>query len=118
MAIGDPNLDFALYGLEPSGAVDHLIDSRQAFQALAQKADARGNIEDMGGDSYRLSVITDHVGLSGLLLLTGKGPFDPTLIAAPTAERGPDWGKQIQAAARAGGWKAEMVWYRTVNAGT
>jgi serine/threonine-protein kinase len=118
MAIGDPNLDFALYGLEPSGAVDHLIDSRQAFQALAQKADARGNIEDMGGDSYRLSVITDHVGLSGLLLLTGKGPFDPTLIAAPAAERGPDWGKRIQAAARAGGWKAEMVWYRTVNAGS
>jgi serine/threonine-protein kinase len=117
MAVGDPGLDFALYGLEPSGAVDRLIDSRSAFQSLEQDPKARANIADLGGDSYRLSIITDHVGLSGLLLLTGKGPFDPALIAAPAATRGPDWGHKIQSAAQAGGWKAEMVWYRTVDAG-
>ncbi|MGH7025447.1 MAG: hypothetical protein ACREEB_17915, partial [Caulobacteraceae bacterium] len=119
MAIGDPNLDFALYGLEPSGAVDSFkVDSRKDFQALEQDPRAKANIAELGNDGYRLSVITTHTGLSGLLLLTGKGPFDPALIAAPAAQRGPDWAQKIQAAARAGGWKAEMVWYRTVDAGS
>ncbi|HEY7900868.1 MAG TPA: serine/threonine-protein kinase [Caulobacteraceae bacterium] len=117
MAIGDPNLDFALYGLEPSGAIDSFgVDSRKAFMALEADPRAKANIADLGGDHYRLSVITSHAGLSGLLLLTGKGPFDPGLIATPAAQRGPDWGAKIAAAAKAGGWKAEMVWYRTVGA--
>ncbi|HEY5288987.1 MAG TPA: serine/threonine-protein kinase [Caulobacteraceae bacterium] len=118
MAIGDPNLDFALYGLEPSGAVDSFkVDSRKDFQALEQDPRAKANIVDIGNDGYRLSVITSHAGLSGLLLLTGKGPFDPGLIATPAAQRGPDWAQRIKTAAQAGGWKAEMVWYRTADPG-
>ncbi len=57
----------------------------------------------------------DHQGWSGMLLLTGKGPFDPALVAAPAAKRGADWSDRFRKAAAAGGWKAEMVWYRTVD---
>jgi serine/threonine-protein kinase len=117
MAIGDPNLDFALYGLEPSGKITALIESRKAFEALEQNPKAKANIDQLGNDGYRLSVNTTHAGLSGLILLTGKGPFDPALIASPVEGRGADWAQKVQAAGQAGGWKAEMVWYRTVNPG-
>lgn len=112
MALRDPNLDFALFGLEPTGEITALADSRAAFQALAA-----GNplITAEPNDTYKLSMRTDHQGWSGILLLNGRGPFPADLIAAPPSQRGPAWNQQILDAARAGGWRAEMVWYRTAD---
>lgn len=112
MALRDPGLNFAIFGLEPTGEITALADSRAAFQALAQ-----GNplITVEPNDTYKLSMRTDHQGWSGILLLTGQGPFAPELVAAPPSGRGADWNQKVLDAARAGGWRAEMVWYRTAD---
>ena len=111
MNIGDRNIDFALFGLEPDGKITALLTSRAAFEAFLKTPNDL--ITDLGGDNYRLQIDTDHQGWSGLLLLTGKGPFDPNLVAAPAAQRGADWSSRFRQAASAGNWKAEMVWYKT-----
>lgn len=112
MALRDPSLNFAIFGLEPTGEITALAESRAAFQALAQ-----GNplITVEPNDTYKLSMRTDHQGWSGILLLTGQGPFAPELVAAPPSGRGPDWNQKVLDAARASGWRAEMVWYRTAD---
>ena len=110
MDIGSPTVDFALFGLEPTGKIDAIIPDRATAQKLVGSA-----LESLGPDRYRLPLDTDHQGWSGLLLLTGKGPFDPALIAAAPAARGASWPERFKAAADAGGWKAEMVWYKTTS---
>ena len=107
--IGQPDLNFALFGLEPSGKIDPILTSR----AMAEKLVGGPSLQKVGPDSFLLPLDTDHTGWSGLLLLTGKGPFDPALVAAPPADRGAQWPQRFKAAADAGGWKADMVWYKT-----
>ena len=116
MAIADPSTDFSLAGLDPSGAMGVIVQDRRWFADTRKNPAFGQNVEDAGADSYRLSIITTPpAGLQGLLLLTGKGPFDPKLIAAAPSARGPDWSSKVAQVGKAGGWKAEMVWYRTVN---
>ena len=112
MAIRDPSLDFAIFGLEQSGEVSVLAPSRQAFVAFKDSEAGKQTVVDMGADNYRLSIWSDQPGLDGVLLITGHGPFDPRLIGTPPAQRNGDWASRVHAAAQAGGWKAEMVWYR------
>lgn len=119
MNVRDPATDFALVGLEPDGKMDIIFRSRAEFEQLkAQLANvADAPIADLGGGAYRLQIDTTHTGWSGLLLITGKGPFDPKLLQGDAASRGDDWTTRFRDAAQAGGWKADMVWYRTVQAG-
>ena len=51
------------------------------------------------------------------LLITGKGPFDPQLLQGEAAARGADWPESFSTAAQRGGWRTDMVWYRTVQTG-
>ena len=67
-----PNADFTLIGLEPSGKIDQVIPDRAAFGAQAKASTNGKPITDLGGDKYRLQLDLDHVGWSGILLLTGK----------------------------------------------
>ena len=116
MAIGDPSADFTLYGLDPTGALGPLAPSRQWYAEKVKDPALKDQVTDLGGDSYRMQVgSTPPAGLQGLLLLTGKGPFDMKLIGAAPGARNADWSGKIASAAKAGGWKAEMVWYRTVD---
>lgn len=115
MAPRDPSTDFALVGLEPTGRMDIVFSSRADF--TQKKAGNSTAIADLGGDAYRLQIDTDHHGWSGVLLITGRGPFDPKLLQGEAAERGADWPQRFKAAAAQGGWKTEMVWYRTVGPG-
>jgi serine/threonine-protein kinase len=119
MNVRDPATDFALVGLEPDGKMDIIFRSRAEFEQLkAQLANvADAPIADLGGGAYRLQIDTTHTGWSGLLLITGKGPFDPKLLQGDAASRGEAWTTRFRDAAEAGGWKADMVWYRTVQAG-
>ena len=50
--------------------------------------------------------------MSGLILLTGTGGFSDKLLVA---NKSADWQQQFAAAAAAGGWKSEMVWFKMVN---
>ena len=112
---GNAGADFAIIGIEPSGAITALLPSRADFgAALAQSVDGRP-IADRGNGRYRLSIDLDHQGWSGIILVTGQGPFVPDLIAPPVGSRGPTWQRQFLDAAALGRWRAEMVWFESVN---
>jgi serine/threonine-protein kinase len=107
----DRSQELALVGLEPSGKMTVLLKSRADFDAAV----AAGVISDLGRGAYRLRVNTDHTGWSGMLLITGKARVDPRLIEGAAAARGADWPESFRGAAAQGGWKTDMVWYRTVQ---
>jgi tRNA A-37 threonylcarbamoyl transferase component Bud32 len=115
IAIGDPSLDFALVGLEPSGAIDMLIPNRAAFAEQVRKSRDGLPITDLGGDRYRLQIDLDHEGWSGLLLVTGKGPFDANVIAPPLGQRDAAWRTTLVERAAEHGWQADMIWFRSVD---
>jgi len=111
LSIGNPGEDLALAGIDPSGEIDPLIVGRAALQdALSHR-----QIDSIGEDRYRLTSLLDHTGWSGVLLITGHGPFDRALIAPAPPGRGADWKRRFLDMARARGWKAEMVWFKSVD---
>jgi serine/threonine-protein kinase len=115
IAIGDPGLDFALVGLEPSGKIDMVIPNRAAFAQAVAASKNGAPITALGNDRYRLQIDLDHVGWSGLLLVTGKGPFAAEAIAPPLGQRGADWREQLVTLAAERGWQTDMVWFRSVD---
>ena len=115
VAIADKSRDLALVGLEPSGKIDMLIPSRAAFDEQV-KASIKGRpVTDLGSDRYRLQIDLDHAGWSGLLLMTGKGPFDPAIVAPPLGARGAEWRDRLVSIAAERGWEADMIWFRSVD---
>jgi eukaryotic-like serine/threonine-protein kinase len=117
LAPGDPSIDFALVGIEPTGKMQMVIDSRAQFEAARQAAAQTSdpNISDLGGGAYRLQIDTDLAGWSGLLLITGQGPFAPQLLSGPPRARGVKWQETFHSLAERRGWKADMVWYKVVD---
>ncbi|EGI55306.1 kinase domain protein [Sphingomonas sp. S17] len=115
ITIGNPSLDFALVGLEPSGAIDMLIPNRAAFEEQMRASRNGVPITDLGGDRYRLQLDLDHQGWSGLLLITGKGPFDASVIAPPLGARDAAWRTTFVERAAERGWQADMIWFRSVD---
>lgn len=114
MAIRNPQLDFTLLGIEPSGQVQVIVDSRAAFLAAARQPGTM--ITTQPNDTYRLELRTfDVAGWTGIALITGKGPFDANLLGAPVKARGDDWRQRVQAVAARQEWHAETVWYRVVD---
>jgi len=111
--IGPQIRDFALYGLEPSGAISPVLPSRAIFDAAPKGPGT--NISDLGNGRYRLQVEANHSGWSGLLLLTGNGGFSDELMVGQTGTRAADWQQRFAAAAAKGEWKSEMVWYNMVK---
>ena len=117
LAPGDPSTDFALIGIEPTGKMQMVIDSRAQFEAARQAAAQTPdpNISDLGGGAYRLQIDTDLAGWSGLLLIMGHGPFAPQLMSGPPQARGARWQETFRSLAERRGWKADMVWYKVVD---
>ncbi len=109
--LGDPNKDFALYGIEPNGAISGIIPDRKTWSAIPKT----GPLADLGGDRFRLQAYANHSGWSGVLLLTGIGGFSDKLIVSGPGERTEAWRQKFAAAAAANGWKAEMVWFKMVD---
>ena len=99
--------DFALFGMEETGAITPLISSKAELGQLITTTPRPGVT------SFKLT--TDHKGWSGILLLKGKGPFDPTLLEKGPGEVSPSWVNRFLSAAKAQGWKSEMIWYRTAD---
>ena len=109
IAVPDPAADLALYGVDRDGVAE-IVGSRQQLQASLG-----ATVADMGQGHYRARPATDVEGLSGALLLTGRGPFDAALIGADAAHRDAAWRARVQQAAAAGGWRAQMVWFEVVR---
>lgn len=111
----DPGTDFALLGIEPSGQISTILDSRAAFRQTLAQAQGGRPISDEGNGRYRVHIDLNHQGWSGLLLITGRGPFGAALVAPAIGARGPDWQQRFTAAAAANGWHSEMVWFESIN---
>jgi serine/threonine-protein kinase len=104
--------DFALVGLQPSGILTPLFSSRAEFLEAASNPNL--GITELGNGRYRINIDVTHFGWSGLLLLTGNGPFDRDIIAPPVGERTPAWRDRFVAASN-GNWQGDMVWFQTVD---
>ncbi len=104
--------DFALYGLEPSGAISALVPDRKTFDSLPKPGVP---IADLGGGEYRFSIDANHAGWSGILLLTGEGGFSDALVTGAAGSHGADWPQRFAAAAEKGKWRSEMVWFKMVD---
>ncbi len=99
--------EVAVFGLEENGAITSLITSKSDIDGI-ETTTPRPGVK-----SFKLT--TDHKGWSGILLLKGKGPFDPTLLEKAPGEVSPSWVNRFLQAAKAQDWKSEMIWYRTVD---
>lgn len=104
--LNDTSKEYALFGLEPSGVIQQVTRSTAE---LAAGSDA------LGANQYRLTLDVNHTGWSGLLLLSGKRPLEAGFVGGAAGQRGDAWKQKFLAAAAAGGWKAEMVWFKTVD---
>jgi serine/threonine-protein kinase len=114
LAPRNPSQDFALLRLDTMGRISMVYADREAF-STDKDPDAR--ITSQGGDAYSVQDgALNANGWNGLLLITGKGPFDAGLLAKPPGGRDVGWIDQVRQAAAAGGWKASMVWYKVTNA--
>ena len=105
--------DFTIIGIEPSGLLDQTIPSRAFLDQFI--AENPGGPIQKTAEGYRLQVDSDHLGWTGLLLVTGKPPFDSDLVAPPLGARGPDWLSKFVSTAAERGWQTEMVWYKLVD---
>jgi hypothetical protein len=111
MAIHDPGQDFALFGIEPSGKVVTIAANRAAFTGPGNTL-----VERRPNDNFVMTLRTFEVqGWTGIVLLTGRPPFEADLIESTPAEQGQDWQTRIRQAGRERDWRAEMVWYRVVD---
>ena len=100
--------ELALFGLEESGEITALISNKGQMNDPSSFEEPRPGVKSFG-------VETTHQSWSGLLLLKGKGPFDPALIAKPPGEVSESWVNRFLSTAKAQGWRSEMIWYRTAD---
>ena len=116
--VADPKTDFALVGIEPSGVIDaeFMGDGKVVGRTELKTYAANPRIvTDLGGDKFKMQLEVNHAGWSGVLLLTGKGPFPKDMIAPPLGARGPDWTNKFVSMAAERGWQTDMVWFKTVD---
>ena len=113
--IGDASRNFALLAIQPSGDITMLLRDRAQFnEALAASRGGRPISREANG-RYRVHIDSDHEGWSGVLLISGRSPFDPALVQPGVGARGADWSERFRNAAAQRDWRAEMVWYQSVN---
>ena len=103
--------NFSLLGIEPNGNIDVILADRAAFD----EAVAADLITQGPAGEYTVPFNMDHVGWSGLILLTGDAPFDPEIVEPAIDARGEDWQSNFVATASERDWKAEMLWIRSVD---
>lgn len=106
--------DFALIELDRGREARFLFSSRAEFMRNLHETGSR--ISDIGNGRYRLNLPIFNTGWTGVIMITGGGPFDATML--PHIGRDvPAWRQQFLAAAAARGWHAGMVWFETALIG-
>jgi serine/threonine-protein kinase len=108
LTIADPKTDMTLFGIEPSGVISELLNSR----AHLSQAVASGNPTKIGDDVYELKMDLNHQGWSGLILITGNGPFSPQIVRPGLGARDMAWRERFANVAAQQGWKADMLWFK------
>ncbi|MEO7384216.1 MAG: protein kinase, partial [Novosphingobium sp.] len=109
-------IEINLQGLAGQSAI-MAIDEKGQMELLAtdMKDLPKELLLDEGNQRYRLTLPTIDTGWSGIVLIDGKGPFNKALFNHAPGTLRPDWPQQFATAAKAQGWKTEMVWYQSVN---
>ena len=108
--------DIALFGIGGDGKIQEIFSGISGFRDLGRQTQGR-MIEENGTD-LTLNLCTNTAGLTGLALIRGRPPFDLGLAKIRAKEgRIADsvFSARFDAAAKAGGWKTEMAWYRVIG---
>jgi len=117
LSIGNPRQNFSIIGMDKNGGLQQIFNDRAAFNAY--HAQFPEFVTDKGGDSFSSTACYNETGIVGQLLIVGAGPFDLGLPNALTSNKSQPvdaaWIKRFADAAKAGGWKTNMVWYRVVD---
>jgi len=118
-AADDSRADLTLFGIEPSGVIGVLFSSRKDLDAAVASslADVRKGAKEtnptkIGPDQYEVKLNIDHEGWSGLVLLTGRGPFPADVVTPPLGARNMAWQNRFATMADRQGWKADMLWFK------
>jgi hypothetical protein len=98
--------DVALIGLQDDGTMARFVSSR---------SEIKDNGEQIRPDVYRISADITHPGWSGIVLVSGKGPFDFGLPNSDPVPMPAGWAQGFLTQAKAKGWHAEMLWYKLVD---
>lgn len=99
--------EVSVIGVGEAGEMQLIMPSRSKLTPPAW--------ESQGPQKYRAIFATTNSGWSGMLLVSGKGPFDAALFNHSAGSLGKDWPQKFSAIARERGWKTEMVWYKVAN---
>jgi serine/threonine-protein kinase len=97
--------DMTLVGLDEAGEMK---------QMAATKSEIIPYLDPLPNETYHFRFNTTHTGWSGILMLTGKGPFDASLTG-DSKSRDDGWADRFLKEANERGWRSEMVWYRVVD---
>ncbi|MFS0735807.1 toll/interleukin-1 receptor domain-containing protein [Sphingomonas sp. 1P06PA] len=97
----------ALFGLEPSGKVTWVLNDFAALEALK---DYDVGLVKEGDRGYEFSVRSDHVGWTGLLLVTGSKPL-PEQPPQGTVQEAKAFADYLGRVTEGTDAEAEMVWY-------
>ena len=115
----DPRGDLTLFGIEPSGVIGVLFTSRKELEQAVEASLAsyragatETNPTKTGPDQYEVKLVIDHQGWSGLVLLTGRGPFPADVVRPPLGARNTAWQDRFATMADRQGWKADMLWFK------
>jgi serine/threonine-protein kinase len=115
--IGNPQQNFSIIGMDKTGGLQQIFADRAAFNAFHSKFP--DFVTDQAADSFSSTVCYNETGVVGQLLVLGPGPFDLGLPNAMVTDKSQPvdaaWLKRFADAARAGGWKTDMVWYRVTG---
>jgi hypothetical protein len=103
--------EFGLFGVDTDGRITKIIGSRSELKADLAEPGYRGTLSSLGADQYQFQIDSSSKGWAGILLIVGDAPVDATLVSG---DRGTGWAQTFAGAAKAGNWKARMVWYDTV----
>ena len=103
--------EFGLFGVDVDGRITKIIGNRAELKADLADPGYRGTLSSLGADQYQFQIDSSSKGWAGILLIVGDAPVDATLVSG---DRGSGWAQTFAGAAKAGNWKARMVWYDTV----
>jgi hypothetical protein len=119
LRIGNPQQNFSIIGMDKAGGLQQIFTDRTAFNTY--HAQAPDFVTDKGSDSFSSTACYNETGVVGQLLILGPGPFDLGLPNAMVTDKSQavdaSWVSRFADAARAGGWKTDMVWYRVTDRG-
>ena len=105
--------DVSLIGIESNGSMSVLLPSAAALKSAVTADAETGSVNPDG--SIILKGFVTTAGWSGILAVSGKGPFDPALLAPAAGAKGPDWQARLVQAAKTQGWNANMVWFKVTG---